>query len=259
LRARFLYLCKNMIAASGSRAYLQMVQSNVEFQTLLSYIADRDSQLNNRLTSVFDFPEECLVSSSRIGGDLFRLPHTAGMWSTGEDARGTFRAAARGSGLAGDGPVEAVLAPHQHVLLASPLIPLQKGDARSAAQVWAGQGNDLVHEFIYFDVPLFDDGAGVVSSYDGLSLAAVIVIHAGNPAVSDTVPCVIFPVPSVCERRDGTYHLHSKRQAFVKSRVFVRCNGLNIFATARAVCHKLKPGLREPAHLQVFVIGWKPM
>jgi hypothetical protein len=208
--------------------------------------------------------------TGRLGGDLFRLPHTTDAWASDDAPKrlgDALEVSLQLKGVAADDALGA----EQTLLLASPLIPVNEGrtpSARtgpalsaSAAPVLAppgetepppATGDAPVHEFVHFAVALSSQDWQTLSAFDDASRTAVLAVH----AVQDYIPasqavsrgCALFPVPCACQLRprDGTGQ--------DRPTLFLRCNCLRVLEDAGLICGRLVTMLSKPS-LQVFVLG----
>jgi hypothetical protein len=260
LRARLLYLFKNAVAAARSKAELERLSSAVGLDRFVAYLEESGSPLGARLKQLRDSTDETLVSSFHLGGDLFRLPELTAGWKAWDKAEAAWKVAIQRSKHPGEGTEELTLGPNQALLLASPAIGLNPGVTPCAritdgASRPSGLHDELVLEFIAFGVHLPDDVyLALTQYYDDASLAALLVLHAGEtteiPGGFRAATCAFFPIPSACHLRKAHPGQNPWRS------LFVRCNCLGLLQNAVSICAGLAGSSRRPT-LQLFLLGWQ--
>lgn len=267
LRSRLLYLFKNLVTAAHSAAALDAALDASDFNSLQQSLNQHIGSLGASVKSLYSPPPKSVATTGRVGGDVFRLPHTTDAW-TSDDASELLGDVLKVSQQLKGVGVDEALGAEQTVLLASPLIPVSGGRTPSArtgtilsdsanpapvdtASPFPATDDVTVHEFVHFAVALSDGEWQTMSAYDDASLTAVLVIHAGENGISinhgKSRGCVLFPVPCAC-------HLRRQVDADQEPRpLFVRCNGLRILEDAGLICRCLNATSKP--YLQVFVLG----
>lgn len=270
LRGRLLYLFKNLVAAARSATALDVALKESGFTSLQSVLDQNVGALANAIKSLYPSPPKALVVTGRLGGDLFRLPHTTDAWVS-KDAPQRLGDALESSLQLKGVAVDDALGAEQRVLLASPRIQVNEGrtpSARVAPELSASAtlvlsqscetefppatGDASVHEFVHFAVALSKQDWQTLSAFDDASLTAVLAVHAAQDKVPDSQVvsqgCVLFPVPVACQLRprDGAGE--------ERPLLFLRCNCLRVLEDAGLICDRLLATASKP-YLQVFVLG----
>jgi hypothetical protein len=270
LRGRLLYVFKNLVTAARSAKALGTVLSEAGFSTLQTALDQDVGMLATALKSVYSSLPRTVVTSGRLGGDLFRLPHTTDAWISA-DVRKRLDDVLQVSVQLKGVPAEEALGAEQTVLLASPLIPMNAGRTPSAragpasplfTDTTATSPGDLdpppaisdgpVHEFVHFAVTLSTEDWQTLKAFDDASLTAVLALHAADanlpPGPVTPRSCALFPVPCICQLRprDGPGQ--------DAPTLFLRCNCVRILEDAELICDRLLAPTGKP-YLQVFVIG----
>lgn len=141
LRSRFHYLSALLSTLNAPKHSLQQIQ----LPTLLDFLKKQFPSFAARLEEIQNSATTegaSVISSARIGGDIFRLPVVTGAWSHGDQARCDFRATLHGNRM--------LLGGNERILSASPWMTVTKGAAPSSV-VSGSNGVLLIQEFLYIN------------------------------------------------------------------------------------------------------------
>jgi hypothetical protein len=190
LRGRLRYLLINAFASAPSESDFASVASQVGLSGFVEDVAPTFTPSDANFLSGLCRPDPAnpktvLMSSSRIAGDIFRTPLTTSGWSKS--------------------PVdlEIALAPPQKALLASPIIPLNAGVARSKIKSTARE-----IEFLHFQLSpeVADDLGGQWRAED---LSALVSLRANQDDHS-----ALLPLPCVAFKRDNSKRIEFRINGF---------------------------------------------
>ncbi len=199
LRSRLRYLLKSMAAASASHAILNAIKERSQLGILLKKV-DAYCALGSgypapeivRFEDELDLsPKRVIVSSGRISGDLFRLPHYTHAWETGEAATNALNNLLGNQAAEPGAANSRVLGSGQRVLLMSPSLPLQPGISPSSRI-----NETIIEEFIHFAVPLVGDVAKAAREGEEEDLAVVLAVTALG--VEKNRSTTFFPLTAAC-------------------------------------------------------------
>jgi hypothetical protein len=142
LRSRFHYLIAMLLTLDAPKLLLEQVK----LPELLQFIEMQFSSFRNRLQELERGATQegaAVISSARIGGDIFRLPVVVDSWEDGEKSRKEFLATLDGNVTLGGNEI---------VILASPWMKITGGIAESSALPGARDRARLVQEFVYINL-----------------------------------------------------------------------------------------------------------
>lgn len=143
--------CSYLLASIASLEPDPLILERVGIHSLLDYIKQKDQPLAQRLLKMLDGvkqPRCAVISSSRIGGDVYRAPDTTTNWHVGEDARKAITdllSHADGKAKLGDG---------EDVIVASPPIPIASGSAPSIVPPGTQNPARAAQEFMYVNLQI---------------------------------------------------------------------------------------------------------
>jgi hypothetical protein len=267
LRARLRYLLKGLTTAAHSSTEIDNLASTSDLRSTLTYI---DSYLTMRSSTTSSAMEplgtflswgstpldrKALVISARVGGDLFRLPHRTELWDIQPEADEKLLSALRTSDLIAPETLEVTghvppggtspgrtLGEGQSILLASPLLPVRRGQSASS------RTGSSVDEFIHFAIPLDGPSADQIRGRKDEDLTAVVALT----AEADQRYTSFFCLPAVC----GLRAWGSAPQQLRGQLLTIRINCLQMLELAYELCAG-RHIVVEP-HIQVFVLGCIP-
>jgi hypothetical protein len=133
LRSRLQYLLASLAAHCPDEQLLQ----RSEVRGVLNFLANHDQQLCSRLNEVLDGPKSlrsAIITSARIGGDVYRAPQTTAAWEEGSAALAWFNQVLETDQSLGD---------DEDVILASPQIRINAGLAPSNSAPAAAERSSL--------------------------------------------------------------------------------------------------------------------
>lgn len=249
LRVRLRYLLKGLVVAARTQAewnaLLDLSGLRVLLQYLDDYCATRGGEPTGETQGFLDQTRltatRVLVSSGRIGGDLYRLPHHTEAWATGSTAQMTLNTLLRHQAIE---PVSQAkrrsLGEGQKVLLASPPLPLRPGVASSSRL-----NQTIVDEFIHFAVPI-SGPATLLRNYQGRDLAAVLTLTTRQGSRSYTT---FFPLTAVCAWKEWG---ETPEDNGVLLTLRINCGAM--LEIAHDLCARWREG-KEPT-VRLFVLGW---
>lgn len=207
LRARLLYLLKNLIAAGNSRYKVKELLEGTGLYDFFDHVRNRVPALQESLGELIESTQSVTVSASHLGGDVFRTPHATETWVTDHDAeqalQSVLQRAQRLKSLDSGSELEKGV----KVLLSSPQIELNKGASQSSQ---AGAGG--IREFVHFAVPV---SGWIWRNYKNEDLAALAVLN----AISEGAPTSSFVLPalSVCD-------IYVPQEGFDETLLLIRVN-----------------------------------
>jgi hypothetical protein len=197
LRARLRYLLKGLASSVVNRRELATLADQSELTELLNFIDIAMGQkIPFRKELVFD-EQNCIVSSSRVEGDIFRLPHYTDTWAsiTPGTLLDTFSQELRSKTLteffSTSNNLEILTIDRDlNILMASPILQLTPGIPPSSRM----EGNStkvICQEFICFSMPYNKDLPNVEEE----DLSAILEIIAGT---NYTDKRHIIPLSAIC-------------------------------------------------------------
>ena len=207
LRARMLYLLKNLIAAGSSGYSVKELLDRSGLHDFFIQVRDRVPALKESLGGLIESTRRVTVSAAHLGGDVFRTPHVTDAWSADDDAEQALNRALQKAQRMRSASDRSELEGGLKVLLASPQIDLSRGSSPSSRAAAGG-----IREFIHFAVPV---SAGVLQNYKDEELAALAVLNAiyeGTPVSS-----FVLPALSVCD-------IYRSREGFDENLLLIRVN-----------------------------------
>lgn len=173
LRARLRYLCAGL-TASARPADLRALQERLA----LDELSDSLNGVVVGLSRIL-LPDAVLAVTAHLGGDTFRIPFRSSNWDEGAEAAARFeqtlddlprRLVETDDGTTGE---RAALGPGQQILFASGPIDIFLGVSESSHA-----GQDWLHEFVHFALPLSVERDATIKPYFRDALAVLAVFRA---------------------------------------------------------------------------------
>jgi hypothetical protein len=227
LRSRLRYLLASLAAHGPDEQLLQ----GAELRGILNFLAAHDQQLSSRLFEVLDGPESpktAIVTSARIGGDLYRAPQITVGWKEDSAALALFNQVLGPDKSLGD---------NEDVILASPAITINSGLAPSNSSSTDRRRMQLAQEFmnINLNIPTELEKAAwrlknPNSPYKEEDLAVFMAVRPSSAG-----PWSVHPLPADIRLR--------------QSRALIRLNAWGLLD------HLLSD---RTGTIQLFIAGWKP-
>jgi hypothetical protein len=226
LRSRFHYLFALLSTLNAPKLSLEQVN----LPKLLEFLRAQFPSFGTRLQELERGATNdglSVISSARIGGDIFRLPCVTDSWSHGDQSRNDFRATL-GSKL--------LLGGNERILSASPWMEVTQGTAPSSAAPADSGRLPMIQEFVYINHKnknRFDTPSGPVCldgnvKYREEDLAVFLGLRTSPNEGADVIPLV----GDVCLRPD---------------RMLIRLNAWALFEEL----YKAKK-----LEVRIFVSGW---
>ena len=179
LRARIRYLLASIAAtAARPRDTVDLLLSRSGVKSLLGFVRENASGFGDEIKYITEGPDgpRCAaMSSARLYGDVYRTEWLAKGWVGADKAAQELQAISPGSDSRRGPP----LGDGEHLVLASPEIPVTAGRAPSAG---AGRrlGDDIPQEFIYFNIDVTHEErllAGYGYGDEDIALFMAIFMH----------------------------------------------------------------------------------
>jgi hypothetical protein len=184
LRTRVRYRLKGLRASCSNLSVWQTLVESSGLSETINWLDNQDAFGAETMADELRPPSESvLVSSCRLGGDVFRMNHWQDEWIGGDEAWGIWQRFQQ------DSPAESILSSHPvprlpgeiTIMAASPLIPCKSGSAPSA-----GDG-----EHICFQVPFEGDTANQLLRVGEQNLSMI-----GCFADRESTPLCVLPFSS---------------------------------------------------------------
>jgi hypothetical protein len=228
LRSRFHYLVAMLAALDAPKDSLEQVK----LPLLLQFLEEQFASFHTRLQQIEQGATQegtAVISSARIGGDIFRLPVVTAPWFEGEQSRKAFDEALSGNVTLGSNEI---------IVLGSPWMKVTRGIAESNAVPGGQDRASLIQEFVYLnlknknrlctpDGPVCTDGSLQFREED---LALFVAARTGPTNKATVLPLA------------GDVYLKPER-------MLIRINAWALFEELSST---------EKPEVQLFVSGWDP-
>jgi hypothetical protein len=227
LRSRLHYLLASLAAHCPDEQVLR----RAEIRGVLTFLSDNDQQLSSRLSQVLDGPKlskSAIITSARIGGDVYRAPQMTVAWEEGSAALALFNEVLGTNQSLGD---------NEDIILASPQITINSGLAPSNART-DHRRMQLAQEFmsINLNIPtLLDENKAWClknpnSPYQEEDLAIFMAVRPSSGG-----PWSVHPLPADIRLR--------------QSRALIRLNAWGLLDQLSS---------DQSGTIRLFIAGWKP-
>ena len=186
LRSRFFYLLANAIVAAPSRDAVNLLFEDCGLNAMLEYFRRSDHNLIMHLNSTTLQNKFAIVSSARLGGDIFRTADHTTEWETGpiavQQANQIF---SRLAAFSSNPSILPSWAPGFRVLFCSPDISINSGAATCFEAAPGVANGEFLHFALYIDTaktPLHDH------DFEEDDLTAILAVGASEE----------FQIPYLC-------------------------------------------------------------
>ncbi|MCP4151537.1 MAG: hypothetical protein GY757_27590 [bacterium] len=196
LRAKLLYLFKQIYSCCLAPDFYNKIVKQVGLNRFLCNLKPHLGLLIERIEKIGKEPGAVLVSSSRIAGELYRMPHFVTGWKNGIDCIADFNETLNGFNKFQNnlgGPV--FVASAQEVLLSSPPIEITPGTCKSDC---SGESEDdsYRNELVHLAIPLFGSLADMIQRFQEEELTLLFVLCGEN--IAGEQRCFFFPISASC-------------------------------------------------------------
>ncbi|WP_271893326.1 hypothetical protein [Candidatus Phyllobacterium onerii] len=252
LRSRFGYLYGNVLAAARSQEVLDIVLNEFGLgNTINRYWAFLGNLV---LLGWPDSIPHALVSSARLGGDIYRMGQTTQAWHDEQDARSIFLGLTKdeiefelGNLTEAERTArQAFLPQRQRVLFASPGMRVIPGIS-SSSQIQLDSSISTSAEFLHFALIVSNDI--LISNLDETDLSAILAVRPVNET-----RWIFLAVPTTV-----TMHPFRDKLGVSTVRLMIRMNCLDILRQAAGVSSKLSREAQTWAEAKVFVVTWSDL